>query len=406
MSSSLKVYHDQHPVGSLSVNLQGQMNFQYAEEWMRASFGFPISLSLPFQKNTFEEKKTRPFFANLLPEGDVRHLIARRFGISPQNDFKMLEAIGGDCAGALSLLPEENPIEEKEDYKPLSLEQLDKSIEGMPLETLLLEDKNLRLSLAGVQQKLPVYREKDLFFLPYGRAASTHILKPAISSIEESVLNEFFCMKLAAKLELPVPQVDIISTPRHSVFCVARYDRRVVATRKVVRLHQEDFCQALSLNPGLKYQNEGGPNLENIIEIIEKYSSKPALDKKSLLEWIIFNFLIGNYDAHGKNISLLISTDQVVLAPFYDLMSTAVYDHLSQKMAMKIGGEYDPDKIFERHWERLGEAMRVKKNFILKFLADMKKKIRTESVELADDFKKSEIIKKIILHIQKKTENP
>lgn len=382
------------------------MSFRYDAEWMKSPLGFPVSISLPFQEEAFEEKQTRPFFANLLPEGNVRRLIARRFGVSMENDFKLLEAIGGDCAGALSLLPEGRGINEVEEYKPLSQEQLDESIQGMPLHPLLIEKENLRISLAGVQQKLPVYREGDSLFLPYGRGASSHILKPAIADIEDSVSNEAFCMKLAGRVGMSVPFVDIIQTPRHRVFCVARYDRKILPAGKVLRLHQEDVCQALGLNPGFKYQNEGGPDLENIIGIIERHSSKPALDKKNLLQWVIFNLLIGNYDAHGKNISLLISRDQIVLAPFYDLMSTAVYDNLTLKMAMKIGGEYDPEGIFERHWERLAESLRVKKSFVLKFLADMKKKVRNESIRLSKEFEDSAVVRKIITHIHKRTETP
>lgn len=406
MSSALTIYHDQTVVGVLSVNVQGQMSFRYNSHWMRSASGFPVSLSLPFQEEDFEEKKARPFFANLLPEGNVRELIARRFKISTANDFRLLEAIGGDCAGALSLLSTseaESKKEKNEEYRPLSLEQLDESITGIPNIPLLSEEKDLRLSLAGVQQKLPVYREKNALFLPYGRAASTHILKPAIPSIEDSIMNEMFCMRLAKKVGLPVPFVDIVKTPSHQIFCVERYDRNVLGEKKVVRLHQEDFCQALSLNPGLKYQNEGGPSIENLFSIIEAHSSKPAMDKKNLLQWIIFNFLIGNYDAHGKNISLLISSKQIVLAPFYDLMSTAVYDKLTVKMAMKIGGEYDADKVFDRHWERLAETFRVKKTFVLKFVADMKKKTKKEAELLAEDYKSSAVVKKIVAHILKKT---
>ncbi len=403
MSPSLRVYYDTHLVGHLSLTVHGRMNFKYDEHWLENSFGFPISISLPFQKDIFEEEQARSFFSNLLPEGDIRRFIAQRFGCSPENDFKLLEAIGGDCAGALSLLPEDQSISMVEDYRSLSLDQLDRMIGDRPQRPLIAEGKDLRLSLAGAQHKLPVYREEDFLFLPYGRAASTHILKPAVANIPESIENEIFCMKLAAKAGLAVPVVEIMNTPNHSVFCVARYDRKILDKRKVQKLHQEDFCQALGVRPDQKYQNEGGPSLKKVFETIHQHSSQPAKDKKRLLEWVIFNFIIGNNDAHGKNISLMLSRESVALAPFYDLMSTAVYENLSRKMAMRIGGEYDSEMVFERHWERLSEEMGVKENFVIKLLAEMKKKIRVGALALSNDFKKSNIIQRIVLHIQKNT---
>ncbi|QQR81947.1 MAG: type II toxin-antitoxin system HipA family toxin [Deltaproteobacteria bacterium] len=403
MIQSLSVYYHQILVGRLFLRNSGRMAFQYDSRWMDCSEGFPISLSLPFQDSPFDERRSRSFFSNLLPEGEVRRSIAARFSISPENDFKLLEAIGGDCAGALSLISEEASIGSGMSYRSFSLQELDESLEALPRKTFMLAEKHVRLSLAGVQQKLPVYREGDSLFIPEGQAASTHILKPRLSTVSESIENEIFCMRLAKRIGMVVPEVDILRTPRHSVFCISRYDRKILGPQKVQKLHQEDFCQALGLSPLQKYQNEGGPHFEAIAEAIEKYTSTPALDKKRFLEWVLFNFIIGNYDAHGKNISLLLSKNKVSLAPFYDLMSTAIYEDLTPKMAMKIGGEYEADKICDRHWERLAETFRVKKTFVLKFVADMKKKTKKAAELLAEDYKSSAVVKKIVAHILKKT---
>ena len=205
MSAELFVYWESHLVGHLEQDENRFLIFRYDPDWLANPLRLPISLSLPLQKEPFLNNKAAPFFSNLLPETGVRALIAQRLGVSVGNDFKLLEALGGDCAGALSLLlPGQSPDQDGF-YEPLSPESLRKMIEQMPQRPLLSPGEGLRLSLAGVQNKLPVYMKDDKFFLPHGARASSHILKPAVPGFAGIIENEAFCMRLAQECGLAVP---------------------------------------------------------------------------------------------------------------------------------------------------------------------------------------------------------
>lgn len=380
----LMVSFDNMRVGRLWLNEHGVFLFQYEPAWLSDARSFPLSLRLPLRPEPFERDASKPFFVNLLPEADIRLYLASKLGISPGSDFKLLEAIGGDCAGALSVLPEEAvPDSQEGSYVRLPLPELDRMIDDMPRRPLL-GYKDFRLSLAGAQNKLPVYFEDSKIFLPRGSFASSHILKPFIPRFEGTVENEAFCMKLARACGIDIPEVQILSTSKHIALLIQRFDRARDENGRIRRLHQEDFCQALGLFPQEKYESEGGPSLGKCFALLQDHSLQPAADKKKLLQWIVFNHLIGNHDAHGKNVALLVSQQGFRLAPFYDLMSTAVYEDLSDKMAMKIGGTYDPKGVFKRHWERLAVEAAVKPSFVL----DLRKETTQEVLENAQKIAK------------------
>jgi serine/threonine-protein kinase HipA len=164
--------------------------------------------------------------------------------------------------------------------------------------------------------------------------------------------NEHFCMRLASALGLPVPTSIVLRKPE-SLYLVERYDRARARDGALTRIHQIDFCQALNLPSQKKYEHEGGPSLALCFEVIRKFSSQPAKDRLNLISWTIFNYLVGNADAHAKNLSLLITREGVALAPFYDLVSTAAYRELAEKLALRIGGENRPEWIRKRHWDGL-----------------------------------------------------
>lgn len=400
--NALIVYVDANAIGRLWLDGNGRYLFQYAPEWLASPDKYPLSLSLPLREEIYDRDAARAFFANLLPEGEVRRLLAAKFGISPGNDFKLLEAIGGDCAGALSLLPEGTQPSREGSYRPLSPEALDARLQNLPSRPLLATQEGSRLSLAGAQNKLPVHYDDANLFLPQGAFASSYILKPSISHVPDSTENEAFCMTLAAHMGLSVAPVLFRSTGKNPYCLVKRYDRATVSGT-VRRLHQEDFCQALGRMPDRKYENEGGPSFQDCFRLLESKSHQPAVDKKSLIQWAAFNFLIGNADAHGKNISLLISNDGIRLAPFYDLMSTVIYPGLSSRMAMKIGGEYSADRIFQRHWERFAEEAGVKAAFVLQTLKEMAAGLPEKAEELFTRFPKFFDRKDAILKILART---
>ena len=221
-------------------------------------------------------------------------------------------------------------------------------------------EDDIRLSLAGAQDKLAIHIANNQTSIPLGGAPSTHILKPSFNHFADVVVNEHLCMVLARAVGLPAAVTEVGAAEGIDYLLVERYDRIRVAEHSIERLHQEDFCQALGIASENKYQNEGGPSLKQCFELIRETSSVPIADLTSLLDAAIFNFLIGNNDAHGKNFSLLYtpgpgSGTQTRLAPFYDMLSTAYYPELSNKMAMKIGGEYLSEKVSTASFDQFAE---------------------------------------------------
>ncbi len=397
MTDFLHVCRDSDLVGKLWLDQQKNFVFQYQSEWLSHSDSFPLSIRLPLQEQIFSDHIARPFFSNLLPEAHVRDLIAGNLGISRNNDYKLLEAIGGECAGALSLISVGANQVSKGAYEKLSIHALNAMIQKMPRRPLLAAKHGMRLSLAGAQNKLPVYLKDQSIYLPKGACSSSHIIKPQITGFEHTVENEAFCMSLAQKINLPVPPSQILS--RAQIYMVKRYDRHEDEHGSLIRLHQEDFCQAMGCRDDQKYESEGGPSLKDCFSLVVNNSSQPLIDKKNLLQWTFFNYFIGNCDAHAKNLSALISPDGYVLAPFYDLLSTIVYEDLSDKMAMKIGGENRPDWVMKRHWERLADETDVSKKAVKHTGTQMAGNLPKASNDLRKEFKHKHGPNKVIERI-------
>ncbi|MFZ4859440.1 MAG: type II toxin-antitoxin system HipA family toxin [Desulfuromonadaceae bacterium] len=358
MTRQLSVWLFGAHIGTLS-QIDGRLNFSYVSDWLNTSNSIPLSQSLPLQSETFDDRATRPFFAGLLPEGDKRKLIAQALHVSRQNDFALLDGIGGECAGAVTLLePGQMPqAQDKSDLvRWLDEGELLRLLDEMPKRPMLAGEEGLRLSLAGAQDKLPVVAEGDRIGLPLFNSPSSHILKPAIAGVEGSVFNEGFCLALANALKLDTVKAEIRSISDRHYLLVERYDRQVTADGRLMRLHQEDFCQALAVAPEYKYQNEGGPDLSQAFELLRRATRPSAPQILKLLDFAIFNAMVGNHDAHGKNFSLLYTPQGIVLAPFYDVLATAVYPNLTDKMAMKIGSKYRFTEVQLRHWERFATA--------------------------------------------------
>ena len=346
-------------VGTLS-QVDGRLGFAYA-----AGATTPLSQSLPIQSEPFDDRATRPFFAGLLPEGGKRKQIAKTLQISTQNNYALLDSLGGECAGAVTLLAvgqRPHAPDAPRAVRWLDHAQLLQVLDEMPLRPMRAGEDGLRLSLAGAQDKLPVVWDADglRMGLPLNGSPSTHILKPPIAAIDGSVFNEAFCMALAGALKLDVAGTQIQAIPdgaqqRHYLL-VKRYDRqadmRDVPNLPAQRLHQEDFCQALGIVSEHKYQNEGGPGLAQAFALVRSATRPSALHTLKLLDFVVFNALIGNHDAHGKNFSLLYTPAGAVLAPLYDALSTAVYPALTEKMAMKIGSKYKFSEVMAPHWEQ------------------------------------------------------
>lgn len=355
--NSLIVYLNARRVGTLEQDDSGLLQFSYDRAWLKKPGTMPLSRSLPLQSEVFPGKKARPFFAGILPEERPRKRIAEILGISDTNDFAMLERIGGECAGAVSLLPEGTaPIDPKDiRRRELTEPELQQIIAELPSRPLMAGTDGLRLSLAGAQDKLPIIVYNNEICLPLGSTPSTHILKPEPDRFSGLATNEIFCMTLAQAIGLNVPNTEYRPIGKKPCILVQRYDRTTDKDGGTTRLHQEDFCQALGFPPERKYQVEGGPTLSDCISLLQNWSTTPVLDIPDFINGLIFNVLIGNADAHGKNLSFLYSGGERRLSPYYDLVSTLAWPDLSKNLAMKIGNCESVNAFTIGDWKKMAK---------------------------------------------------
>jgi serine/threonine-protein kinase HipA len=350
MTRSLSVWWEDGLVGTLVLDKHGDLVFTYNPDWLADDARRPISQSLPKRAEPFDRRETRPFFAGLLPDEAQRDAVARSLGISERNDFRLLEALGGDVAGALTLWPEGEPPPSPQEpvFHPLSDDEILAILDDLPRRPMLAGRDGLRLSLAGAQQKLPVVVQGGRIGLPQPGQPTTHILKPPIERFRATTENEAFAMRLAAAVKLSVAAVEPRCIDGRTFLLVERYDREPENCGDVHRLHQEDFCQALGIAPENKYASEGGPVFRQCFDLIRRACTTPATAILRLRDAAIFNVILGNADAHGKNFSLLYARQTVELAPLYDLLCTVAYPDLSAKFSMKIAkcatlDEFKPD---------------------------------------------------------------
>ena len=346
----------------------GQLSFRYDAEYLKNTLSTPISFSMPLCPETFNAQITTAFFENLLPPDAVRKRIGKILHLSRHNVFGFLKALGGDCAGAIALYPPDVPPGIKNAESPqlreLSLDETVMILTELPKRPLNLGRENgFRISGTGAQDKLIACVQDGKVFLPLYGAPSTHIIKPPIPEYPGSVFNELFCMRLAKLVGLPTPQCEILTFADVPYYCVTRYDRRS-ENGQTFRLHQEDFCQLLSIEPEKKYEIEGGPSIPACFKLIRnmRLGASGQLD---FIRRIIFNFLIGNGDAHAKNTSVLYRGKTGVLAPVYDLLSTEIYPTLSHESAMAIGKDTEFSQIKRESFVQMAHDCQINPSAIL-----------------------------------------
>jgi serine/threonine-protein kinase HipA len=379
LKKKLHIFAGDRLVGYLSENNVQGMSFAYAPEWLASADALSLSSDLPLSGQTYHDEPVVAFFENLLPEGDVLEFISKAAQISSGNTFGLLERFGGDTAGAFSVLPKGMRPSHEPHYLPVTsqdiLEWFQRS-RGIPLN---INGEQARMSLSGAQDKMTVFIDaKGNLSIPLGAAPSSHIIKPSVKHRQDvpcTAINEAMIMMLAKRIKLDVAEVRY--SPELSAVVVTRYDREFDQDHRLHRLHQNDLCQALGVPSRMKYESEGGPSLKDCFAAVLKHSSQPAIDKRRLIEWVLFNFLVGNRDGHAKNLSLMTAGKNTQLAPFYDMVCTAVYDNLSQKFAFKIGGENRPKWMMTRHWERFATDVGVKPRYITKAQIDIMNRIES-----------------------------
>jgi len=373
----LNVFVNGRLAGVLNRESSGAINFRYAAQWLAWNSTFPISLSLPLREDRYIGAPVINVFDNLLPDSEpIRRRIAERVGANGTDAYSMLTALGHDCVGALQFLPEGSDPGPagKIDGKPVSDADVANLIQNLATAPLGLgEDDDFRISIAGAQEKTALLRRDGKWYKPTGTTATTHILKPQIGrlpngvDLSNSVENEYFCLKLISALGVPAANAEIADFGGRPTLIVERFDRRWTGDKRLLRLPQEDCCQALSVSPTKKYQSDGGPGMKEILELL-KGSDAPIEDLATLMRAGIVFWLIGATDAHAKNFSLFLNPGgRFRLTPLYDVLSAQPSLDAKQlqskafKLAMSVGKNrhYTMNEILPRHFIQTAEISGV-----------------------------------------------
>lgn len=342
MEKRLSVYIAGKRAGSIAQTQDGSLLFAYDTNYA----GVPLSLSMPVSNRLYGDKVVRPYLMGLLPDStDVRRSLGREFGVSGENPFALLQHVGLDCPGAIQIYQES--IDGKTPAQSGSLTPLSEADIASRLAEMRAnggekwEVERERWSLGGQQSKFALRLEGNRWYSCGGEEATTHILKPGIPDLRLEALNEFVCLKLASACGIPAVHATYHLFENEPAIVIERYDRVRNAKGKVVRLHQEDLCQALGVLPQNKYAQDGGPSANDVVRMLRKTGAPAHKNLRSFTKMLLFNYLIAAPDAHAKNYSLLIDKNAAYLAPLYDVASMLPYTRRPGeiRLAMGIAGE-------------------------------------------------------------------
>ncbi|KXW59368.1 HipA domain-containing protein [Ferrovum myxofaciens] len=400
MTYVLDIYDRDIIVGAVRFDPQTDtFTFDYDDGWLAGKHAYALSPAFPLRganNQTGSFGNIRRFIENLLPEGQALDIVARAERVTKSNIYGLIRAIGRETTGALSFLPEgEMPGPDNESLREIKETELRERIAERAQVPLAIWDGKVRLSIAGYQDKLPVYLADDRMYLANSRFASTHILKPepVTPDMAGLVVNEHYCMRLAAVLRLEVAHVEIRRLP-DPVLVVERFDRQRTADG-VRRIHIIDTCQALDLPVSFKYERNLGSgrdvrniregiNFERLFSVVQHASNKATI-RLALLRWALFQFLIGNSDAHGKNVSFYSRPEGLALAPFYDLVSVVQFPAVDHELAMAFGDEFDLDAVAPYDVADFAKRTRMPRSLLAREMRNMARAARSSVGPLADD---------------------
>jgi serine/threonine-protein kinase HipA len=369
MTSELVTLLDGTEVGRVHRDARGRLSFVYDNDFRQTKAAYPISLSMPLAAEEHGPAPVQAFLWGLLPDNErVLDRWAKKFQVSARNVFALISHVGEDCAGAIQFVTPER-LEVLRSGTVDKIEWLDEAAIAKRLQALREDHAAWRLpldtgqfSLAGAQPKTALLMQKGRWGIPSGRIPTTHILKPPTGHFDGHAENEHICLNLARKLGLPAAETKVMRFEEEIAIVIERYDRQF-SDNDIVRVHQEDMCQAQGIMPTRKYQSEGGPAPADIIELLRTHSTNSVDDLDTFIHALGFNWLIGGTDAHAKNYSLLLAGGPIVrLAPLYDIASILPYgdvDFQKMKLAMKIGGEYKLGQIGVREWQKFARETRL-----------------------------------------------
>ncbi|MEX2288759.1 MAG: type II toxin-antitoxin system HipA family toxin [Mycobacteriales bacterium] len=372
-ASRLVVLDGTRCVGVL-VRAGGEITFRYDDQWLSTPGATPLSVSMPLGRVEHGHDVVHPWLWGLLPDNDrVLTRWARTFHTTTKHPMGLLAVVGRDVPGRFRLVPEKDA----ETVTPSGVEWLsDADVEQLLREvradhTAWLGTRGAagRWSLAGAQPKIALRLDGLRWGRPYGDSATTHILKPAIQGLDQHDLNEHLCLQAARRVGVLAARTSVVSVGDQRAICVERYDRAIRGD-DVVRVHQEDLCQALSVDPTQKYESDNGPSVPAAAALLTRCIGEPAAHtaRERFAEALALNWLLAGPDAHAKNYSLLLSQDQVRLAPLYDVASVLPYEDFYAgkfKMAMRIGGQYLAARVTTDHWRKAAAQLALDADWLL-----------------------------------------
>lgn len=388
MTSELAVLLGGKTIGRLCQNTRGRLTLVYDQSWREAPHAYPLSLSMPLTAKEHGPDAVESFVWGLLPDNEIiLQRWGQKFQVSPRSAFALISHVGEDCAGAVQFVSPDR-LQAVQSGRDDEIEWLDEHNIAQRLRTLREDHAAWRLqrdigqfSLAGAQPKTALLLERSRWGIPSGRTPTTHILKPPTANFDGHAENEHICLALARAVGLPTATSQVRRFEDEIAIVVERYDRQR-AGNKIVRVHQEDLCQALGVMPTKKYQNEGGPGVLQIAELLRTYSSASQDDVATFVGAIGFNWLIAGTDAHAKNYSLLIAGGpRVRLAPLYDLASVLPYNEIDlhkTKLVMKIGDEYRLLQVGLRNWQKFAREIRLDAGGLIERLVGMASRLPDE----------------------------
>ncbi|WOF74439.1 type II toxin-antitoxin system HipA family toxin [Parvibaculaceae bacterium PLY_AMNH_Bact1] len=391
-SGKMKVALNGRCVGMLGRASSGATSFSYASDWLSWDSAFPISLSLPLQTKKFIGAPVVAVFENLLPDEDiVRRRLAERVGAGGSDAFSLLAKIGRDCVGALQFLPGDEPIPsvgsvDREEISESGIAQILRDLRMNPLGVSTEDDRDFRISIAGAQEKTALLQIDGSWHEPVGATPTTHILKPQIGllpnglDMSRSVENEHFCMRLCEALGLETADTEILDFEDMRVLSVRRFDRVWTKDGRLLRLPQEDFCQALSVPPSLKYNSQGGPGFVECLRLLQT-SDDPASDQRLFIKAQIVFWAMAATDGHAKNFSIFLQPGgRFTMTPLYDVLSAQPNFDAGElrrrqlKLAMAVGSNrhYPIYEITPRHFAQSAKAAALSSQMVDEVIEEIK----------------------------------
>jgi len=399
----LRIYLNNRRVGTLTRDVHGAIGFAYHDDWLGREVALPVSLSLPLRETPYHGAPVAAVFENLLPDSDrLRRRVAERVGARGIDAYSLLAAIGRDCAGALQFVAGDEDVpgaDGRIEGEPVDDAAIERILKGLAQAPLGLDrDADFRISVAGAQEKTALLRHEGRWLKPHGTTPTTHLFKTRIGRLPDgvdltnSVENEFYCLKLVEAFGLPVARAEIAKFGETSALVIERFDRLRTRDGRLLRLPQEDCCQALGVPPTLKYQGDGGPGMIDILGFLAG-SDTPVEDRETFLKAQVLFWLMGATDGHAKNFSVFLGPGgSYRLTPLYDVLTaepslaTQQIGRRQMRLAMATGdsNHYRIDTIHGRHFVQTGLRAGLSRARVLALLEEIAERAPGALASVAD----------------------